>query len=75
MAADLEWVAWLAPNSTLVAGLNACDPAVGSAAGIAAQAQACTEAGCQGIYYYNYGLLAPDRLIWVAQANREVGGR
>lgn len=75
VAADLEWAAWLAPDSTLAAGLNACDPAVGSAAGIAAQARACTEAGCQGIYYYNYGLLTPDRLNWVAQANREVQGR
>ena len=75
VAADLEWAAWLAPASTLAAGLNACDPAVGSAAGIAAQAQACLAAGCQGIYYYNYGLLTPDRLNWVAQANREVQGR
>ena len=40
-----------------------------------AQAQACLAAGCQGIYYYNYGLLPPDRLTWVARANREVGGR
>jgi hypothetical protein len=75
VAADLEWAAWLAPASALAAGLNVCDPAVGSGAGIAAQAQACVAAGCQGIYYYNYGLLTPDRLTWVAQANREVLGR
>ena len=72
VAADLEWAAWLAPASTLAAGLNACNPAVGGAAGIAAQTQACIEAGCQGIYYYNYGLLTPGRLSWVAQANRGV---
>jgi len=75
VAADLEWAAWLAPGSNLAAGLNACNPAVGSAEGIAAQAQACAQAGCQGIYYYNYGLLTPDRLAWVAQANREVQGK
>jgi len=75
VAADLEWAAWLAPASSLAAGLNACDPAVGGAAGIAAQAQACLAAGCQGVYYYNYGLLTPGRLSWVGQANREVQGR
>jgi hypothetical protein len=72
VAADLEWAARLAPESTLAAGLNACNPAVSSAAGIAAQAQACVAAGCQGIYTYNYGLLTPDRLGWVAGANWEV---
>jgi hypothetical protein len=72
VAADLEWATWLAPESSLGAGLNACNPAVGGAAGISAQAQACVQSGCQGIYYYNYGLLTPDRLGWVAWANREV---
>lgn len=72
VAADLEWAAWMAPGSALAAGLNACNPAISSAAGIAAQVQACTEVGCQGIYFYNYGLLTPDRLSWVAQASREV---
>ena len=75
VAADLEWAAWLAPGSALAAGLNACDPALGGAAGLAAQARVCLAAGCRGIYYYNYGLLTPDRLNWVAQANREVGRR
>ena len=75
VAADLEWAACLAPESALAAGLNACNPALGDAAALAAQAQACLTAGCQGIYYYNYGLLTPDRLGWVAQANREVGAR
>jgi hypothetical protein len=75
VAADLEWAAWMAPGSALAAGLNACNPAVGSAAGIVAQAQACVDAGCQGIYYYNYGLLTPERLSWVARANGEVLGR
>ena len=74
VAADLEWAAWLAPESALVAGLNACNPALGGAAGLSAQARACLAAGCRGIYYYNYGLLTPDRLGWVAQANRGVGG-
>jgi hypothetical protein len=74
VAADLEWAAWLAPESALVAGLNACNPALGGAAGLSAQARACLAAGCRAIYYYNYGLLTPDRLGWVAQANREVGG-
>ena len=74
VAADLEWAAWLAPESVLVAGLNACNPALGGSAGLSAQVQACLTAGCRGIYYYNYGLLTPGRLGWVAQANREVGG-
>lgn len=74
VAADLEWAAWMAPGSALAAGLNACNPAVSSAAGIVAQAQACVDAGCQGIYTYNYGLLTPDRLSWVARANGEVQG-
>ncbi len=74
VAADLEWATWLAPGSALTAGLNACNPAMGGAAGLAAQAQACLTAGCQAIYYYNYGLLTPERLSWVAQVNREVGG-
>ena len=74
VAADLEWAAWLAPGSTLAAGLNACAPALGGGPGFVAQARACLAAGCEGIYYYNYGLLTPDRLHWVAQANREVGG-
>ncbi|MFN2182736.1 MAG: hypothetical protein ACK2UU_02035 [Anaerolineae bacterium] len=75
VAADLDWAARLAPGSALAAGLNACNPAVSSAAEIAAQAQACVAAGCQGIYTYNYGLLTPDRLGWVAGANREVQGQ
>jgi hypothetical protein len=74
VAADLDWAARLAPGSALAAGLNACNPAVSSAAGIAAQAQACVGAGCQGIYIYNYGLLTPDRLGWVATASEEVQG-
>jgi len=72
VAADLAWAAWLAPASRLVAGLNACQPGLHSAAGLAAQAQACRSAGCQGIYTYNYGLLTPDRLAWVGQANAGV---
>jgi hypothetical protein len=75
VAADLEWAAWLAPGSALVAGLNACNPALGDAAGLVAQAQVCQAAGCQGIYHYNYGLLTRERLSWVAQANREVRAR
>jgi hypothetical protein len=75
VAADLEWAAWLAPGSALAASLNACTPELGGAVALAAQAQACLAAGCQGIYYYNYGLLTPDRLGWVAQANREAGER
>jgi hypothetical protein len=85
VAADLEWTAWLAPESRLVAGLNACEPGLRSAAGLAAQAQACRtvssrpagrqETACQGIYYFNYGLLTPDRLAWVGQANAEVAGQ
>jgi hypothetical protein len=55
--------------------LNACDPALPSAEGLAAQAQACQAAGCQGIYYYNYGLLTRKRLDWVAQANAGVRER
>ena len=50
------------------------DPTLGGAAGLSAQARACLAAGCRAIYYYNYGLLTPDRLGWVAQANRGVGG-
>jgi hypothetical protein len=87
VAADLEWAAWLAPESELVAGLNACEPAVRSAAGLAAQARACREAGCRsawsrvaggqelgcrGIYYFNYGLLTRERLAWVGEANAGV---
>ena len=74
VAADLWWAAWLAPESALAAGLNACNPALADAAGLVAQVQACRTAGCQRIYYYNYGLLTSDRLNWVAQANREVEG-
>jgi hypothetical protein len=72
VAADLEWAAWLAPEGGLVAGLNACEPGVRSASGLVAQVRACQQAGCQGIYYYNYGLLTPDRLDWVGQANAGV---
>jgi hypothetical protein len=75
VAADLDWAARLTPESALAAGLNACNPVVNSAAEIAAQAQACVDAGCQGIYTYNYGLLTPDRLGWVAEANGEVQGQ
>jgi hypothetical protein len=80
VAADLEWAAWLAPESELVAGLNACEPAVRSAEGLAAQARACRPAGgrgagCRGIYYYNYGLLTQDRLAWVGQVNAGVAGQ
>jgi hypothetical protein len=72
VAADLQWAAWLAPDSALVAGLNAGQPALRSADELAAQARACRAAGCQGIYYYNYGLLTPNRLDWVAQAHAGV---
>jgi hypothetical protein len=72
VAADLEWAAWLAPESGLVAGLNACEPGIRSAVGLVAQVHACQKAGCQGIYYYNYGLLTPERLAWVGQANAGV---
>jgi hypothetical protein len=75
VTADLWWAAWLAPSSVLAAGLNACNPALSDATELTSQAQACFTAGCQAIYYYNYGLLTPERLSWVAQANREVGGR
>jgi hypothetical protein len=74
VAADLQWAAWLAPDSVLVAGLNACEPALRDAASLAAQARACQAAGCQGIYYYNYGLLTGHRLDWVAHANAGVRG-
>jgi hypothetical protein len=74
VAADLEWAARLVPGSALAAGLNACNPELGAAAELVTQAQASLVAGCQAIYYYNYGLLTPERLGWAARANREVGG-
>jgi hypothetical protein len=75
VAADLQWADWLAPSAELAAGLNACEPNLGGAAALAAQARACRAAGCRGIYTYNYGLLTHERLDWVAQAHAEVGGR
>lgn len=72
VAADLGWARWLAPRASLAAGLNACEPALASAEALAAQAAACRDAGCRGIYYYNYGLLPEARLEWVARANAEV---
>jgi hypothetical protein len=72
VAADLEWAAWSAPGSALVAGLNVAQPALHSVGELVSQAQACRAAGCQGIYYYNYGLLSPTRMDWVAQANARV---
>jgi hypothetical protein len=72
VAADLQWAGWLAPASPLAAGLNACEPTLRSAVALAAQVQACQAAGCQGVYYYNYGLLTQKRLDWVAQANAGV---
>lgn len=75
VAADLQWAGWLAPSGALAAGLNACEPALCSAAGLTAQAQTCQAAGCRGIYYYNYGLLTQKRLDWVAQANAGVQKR
>jgi len=75
VAADLQWARWLAPSGTLLAGLNACEPALPGADGLAAQARACQAAGCQAIYYYNYGLLTSKRLDWVAQANAGVRQR
>ncbi len=69
--ADLKWASYLAPDATLVAGLNACAPMPNEAT-LDAQAAACVTAGCRGIYYYNYGLLNHRRLEWVARANRSI---
>ena len=74
VAADLQWASWLAPSGALTAGLNACEPALRSGAALVAQAQACRAAGCQGVYFYNYGLLTQKRLDWVVQANAEMSG-
>ena len=69
VATDLWWASSLAGNGQISAGLNACAPALNNAASLEAQAAACKGAGCAAVYYYNYGLLTPRRLDWVAQAN------
>jgi hypothetical protein len=71
VAADLSWAGYLAPGARLIAGINACAPTPNAAA-LAAQAAACWSAGCEGVYYYNYGLLNEKRLSWVAQANHSL---
>jgi hypothetical protein len=65
-------VALLARGATLSAGLNACDPDLSGSGSVAGLAGACKAAGCQAIYYYNYGLLTEERLDWVAAANQAV---
>jgi hypothetical protein len=69
VAADLRWAAQLAPGVPISAGLNACAPSTRDGAGLASQVAACRAAGCQAVYYYNYGLLTRPRLEWVTQAN------
>ncbi|HKJ28299.1 MAG TPA: hypothetical protein VJ965_11720 [Anaerolineales bacterium] len=69
--ADLRWVTHAAPGANLSAVLNACAPTP-SAGILAGQAGACIEVGCQGVYFYNYGLLTHRRLGWVGQAIRSI---
>jgi len=66
--ADLNWAAHLAPEAKIAAGINACNPTP-DASVLLAQARACQRAGCDRLYYYNYGLLTRRRLDWVRQAN------
>ncbi len=72
--ADLRWASYLASDAKLIAGINACSPTQ-SAASLTAQAAACLKAGCEGVYFYNYGLLNQKRLNWVSQANKTVLGQ
>lgn len=67
--ADLRWTSYLVPDVKMTAGINACSP-TSSGAVLSAQAAACVDAGCQGVYFYNYGLVTHQRLVWVAQANQ-----
>jgi|GEM_PF-896726 len=64
--ADLDWVNLVAPEAGLTAGLNACHPTPSEAA-LVGSAAAAREAGCRGIYFYNYGLLTEQRLGWAAR--------
>ncbi len=68
VAADLKWAAKVAPHAPLVAGLNACAP-IPDAGTLTAQALACRSVGCEGVYYYNYGLLNDKRLGWISGIN------
>ena len=71
VSADLSWVRSHAegPVSTV---LNAASPALEVSAALVDQAAACQASECVGIYYYNYGLLTPRRLNWVAEANERL---
>ena len=69
VGADLDWVDLVAPDAELTAGLNACHPTPSEAA-LAASAAAALEAGCRGMYFYNYGLLTERRLGWAARVFR-----
>lgn len=66
--ADLAWVQTLAPEAGISAGLNAGEP-TSSPDNLRAAARACREAGCRGVYFYNYGLLTDRRLNWVREIN------
>lgn len=71
VGADLRWSAYLASETGLTAGINACSP-TSSAGVLEAQVNAALDVGCSGVYYYNYGLLTEKRVEWVGQVNRSI---
>ncbi len=67
--ADLKWAKYISPEINLSAGINACAPTP-SEDELIAQSMTCVQEGCNGIYFYNYGLLNDKRLGWASKANK-----
>lgn len=64
--AELDLVKMFAPESQITTILNAASPTP-SAEILQAQAQAVKKVGCDGLYFYNYGMLTQRRHEWVSK--------
>jgi len=56
------------PDVRLAIGLEATPHLSPSAENLAAKVRAAWEAGAEGLYFYNYGLMPLRSLGWLAQA-------
>lgn len=64
--------ATIGPKKRLVGALRVFYPEIASADALSARALAAQRAGCDGLNFYNYGLIPQPRLDWIGQACRLV---
>jgi len=64
--------ALIGPDKRLIGGLRVFYPEIVSGDDLTARTMAAKAIGCDGLNFYNYGLIPQPRLDWIGQATRAV---